>query len=507
MLLLSVPAARAENGPLYDPDPNHLWNRLHQALFVRTTSDGTEYGFDQLDPLLWSRSKHLLEGASHKKAVKVLDEFLAHHGEKLIGDPLKRAVLQRDLWAVFDWTAHGWPEPDPAKARAQNELQTRLAAVIQRLAMTSEEINALPDNFADAVKSSKFAAGDYDPAKPDAPFLPEGSVRHQRPLGLHPASTARNESRRSMQVSLAGGPCFWFLCERQTGGRRQSIIYSSSANFRNRSFTKPTRSSRHQSKWRPCLIPICPSFRTEQPSALVRQMILVDQNDDLVPTHLTESVQLRRYNDVHPKPGPYGKSHPNRKPCSSFCSVENCCSPGPAGGLRAVAPDETEFRQFMDKGSDPIDAAEKQRGPLSLWMHPAMDCMECHGGAGLFSVSSFLQRFQGPTANLPQRVAGVDVGEQRNAARVLKQSLFSWGKLLKGLWEKPRTAPIAIHTGGQTMMRPKRTRRRIRINGRARPEPFCHLAASRGLTNEVETLIAKGADVNDKGFGNPNAAS
>ena len=32
----------------------------------------------------------------------MLREFLDHHGEALIDEPLKRAMLQRDLWAVFD---------------------------------------------------------------------------------------------------------------------------------------------------------------------------------------------------------------------------------------------------------------------------------------------------------------------------------------------------------------------------------------------------------------------
>src|SRR5262245_23937292 len=32
--------------PLYHADPDHLWNRLHAALFVRVGSDGQTYGLD-----------------------------------------------------------------------------------------------------------------------------------------------------------------------------------------------------------------------------------------------------------------------------------------------------------------------------------------------------------------------------------------------------------------------------------------------------------------------------
>jgi hypothetical protein len=85
------------NNSLYDADPNHLWNRLYGALFIRIGPDGHLYGQDRLEPLLWSHSKHLLDGNDHERAVAVLEEFLKSEGEKLIQSPLKRAVLQRDL--------------------------------------------------------------------------------------------------------------------------------------------------------------------------------------------------------------------------------------------------------------------------------------------------------------------------------------------------------------------------------------------------------------------------
>ena len=90
---------------LYDANPNHLWNRTHQQFHVRTAPDGTEYGFDTVDPLLWRETKHLVQGPSAAGAVRILDEFLASDGERLIRDPLKRAVFQHDLWAVFDWVS------------------------------------------------------------------------------------------------------------------------------------------------------------------------------------------------------------------------------------------------------------------------------------------------------------------------------------------------------------------------------------------------------------------
>jgi len=55
------PAKTVSERSLYHADPEHLWNRLHEALFVRVGPDGRTYGQDRLEPLLWRGSKHLLE--------------------------------------------------------------------------------------------------------------------------------------------------------------------------------------------------------------------------------------------------------------------------------------------------------------------------------------------------------------------------------------------------------------------------------------------------------------
>src|SRR5579862_1957061 len=46
---------------VYDSDPNHLWNRLYAALFIRKGPDGELYGTDSLDPYLWPNTTFLLE--------------------------------------------------------------------------------------------------------------------------------------------------------------------------------------------------------------------------------------------------------------------------------------------------------------------------------------------------------------------------------------------------------------------------------------------------------------
>src|SRR5580700_6019223 len=124
---------------IFDSNPSHLWNRLYAALLIREDRQGNELGADSLDPLLWTQSEHLLAKPSHERALHVLDEFLQTHAENLIHDPLKRALMQRDLWAVFDWSVQQSPGRDrPEYNKEKQELQARIAEVLRRLALTPD---------------------------------------------------------------------------------------------------------------------------------------------------------------------------------------------------------------------------------------------------------------------------------------------------------------------------------------------------------------------------------
>ena len=42
---------------IYDPDPAHLWNRLHSVLFIREDLPDTKLVPDSLDPPLWGSTR------------------------------------------------------------------------------------------------------------------------------------------------------------------------------------------------------------------------------------------------------------------------------------------------------------------------------------------------------------------------------------------------------------------------------------------------------------------
>lgn len=120
-------------------------------MFIRQTAEGRQYGADTVDPLLWWQTHDLLSGESHRRALQCLDEFLRTHAERLVAAPLKHAILQHDLWAVFDWAAG---EDFPQQRR---DLEVRLAAAIYRLAISLQQADGLPDTYAAAIASRQFA--------------------------------------------------------------------------------------------------------------------------------------------------------------------------------------------------------------------------------------------------------------------------------------------------------------------------------------------------------------
>lgn len=252
---------------VYHPDPEHPWNRLFRQFFRRTAEDGREYGSNELDPLLWFDTTYLLDGASHQQAIEVLNEFLAADAEYLIRDPLRRAMFQRDLWAVFDWVAFQ-SDPYPSQRQA---FQVRLAQILKRVALTREEILSLPDNYQWAVESEIFP-GDHQAEHPQEAFLPSDL--------LHPNSAWIPMGREGGPIAMAhteGFPFFgrsvFLVFVRSPGGRAATLEWIHALN------TKPRD-----------------VLTAGADVALVRRMLLIDDRGDVIPSPLIETVQLRHFN-------------------------------------------------------------------------------------------------------------------------------------------------------------------------------------------------------------------
>jgi hypothetical protein len=401
----------AQDVRTYDHDPGHLWNRLHAALFIRTAADGTTYGHDRLDPLYWGRTEHLLEERSHRQALQVLDEFLKKRGERQVRDPLKRAFLQHDLWALFDWSALPYSD---RYDRERAELQQRLVQVMRRLALSKEALTALPDNYARAAASADLAT------------LPRNLFQSDGEWVMLSVSGGRTAPRH---VEHFGGRSAFHVLLRLPEGRAATLAYIE----RLRLFERPWIYIEPPSVSGESIVmnPEIPRFSPRTEWALVRRMRGLDTDGEMRATPVIESIQVRRYVAL-------GTASLDFDERQAFMFV---ASRARDGELRAVLPGERDFYQFQAHDADPFELSAESLAwyrehrvsdPFRNRMQRDVlrDCFTCHGAQGMRSVQSLAV-----IAN--DRVLAAHYFVESDPGEVLNErargSSYQYG-LLRGLW-------------------------------------------------------------------------
>src|SRR6266446_10716250 len=176
---------------IYADDPLDCWNRIFHSLFTRTLKvrlsddfpEGAPFTFNKLagwggkgvstrvferiesgdravEPLYPHKTfeqdtstAQLLAEPRFSEFQKALTEALA---EKASRPALVRALIQGDLWAAYDFLSRDVPDgilkdaPVPRFHERQAQLRQLVAQLIAKLALTPDEIRALPDNYAAA---------------------------------------------------------------------------------------------------------------------------------------------------------------------------------------------------------------------------------------------------------------------------------------------------------------------------------------------------------------------
>jgi hypothetical protein len=372
--------------------------------YVRHASDGGQYGGDELDPYLWVDTKYLLSGSSHDEALKLLDEFLQQHSEKLIADPLKRAWFQRDLLAVNGWLSL----PSDERVQSRSELQKRVTEVIRRLALTEDQIQKLPDNYEEAIRALGFPAP-YTSADPQRPFLPTDLFDPKGPWVALGEQHGRPVA--SDHLEFFNGRSIFLVFFQVPGGRVKTLEYL--AKLRNipktwgpnpdlLPFLQP-----EQSDLSPLVpYPEPPQFPIGTRMALVRQAVLIGSSGRPMRTHLTESVQMRVYRAIHFDLGGTGA---HSQDFFEFRLHREGLFSGHAGGLRAVASGEKEFPFFRSEG---IDMFERENETPESWEGVVLlSCSACHETAGMHSFLSYSRERFGAGTGLPPKLV------ERNPAR------------------------------------------------------------------------------------------
>jgi hypothetical protein len=400
---------------------------LYAALYVRTTDDGQPHGQDELDPLLWENSTYLLSEPRYQQVLGLLNEFLERRGERLIAHPLKKAVFQHDLWAVFDWLADPSVEPKMADAGAKRRtLRNRLAPVIRSLALSVEQIERLPDNYSVAVASEAYPPK-HDPAHTEKAFLPRDLFDPHGPWVHFQTGDGKpypfEKPTALTHVYFVGGRSAFFVFMNLASGRQSTLAFMQELN----AFFKPGahRTNRTPGPSSNPGSPPAPPSGTKL--ALVRRMMLIDDRGEMRPTRLIESVQIRIVNPTTGKDNDFYEFTMHRK---ELFDSNN--------GLRASRSDQVTIPLF-NHTHDPdifefpnrvrlINAAAKRmrKGPITENLR--FDCVSCHQRQEIVSTTSFFH----------DRPPGLTASECANEVeRIMrwKEDKYQWG-LLQGLTEE-----------------------------------------------------------------------
>ena len=422
------PARSTADVPIYDSSPGHIWNRVHAVLFVRDDLPGTELLSDALDPPFWYHTKYLLAQPSHRRALGVLDEFLQTHADNLIHDPVRRVMLQRDLWAVFDWSV----ERASGYETERRELQSRLAEALRRLALAPDELQSLPNNYAQAVASGEFLK-EYDPLQRDRAFLPPDLFDPQGPW-VKLEGPGKSLPLTEQHNSFFSGRSTFLVFLRLPGGRKAAFDYLQTL----WNAPAPLVPSPHFSPLEDeAPNPNRPELPRGSQVALVRQLTLFDNQGKLTTTPITESVQIRVYSSVTQSAKPaVGIDQMITKSGQDFYAIRlsrPLFFSNHSGGLKAARPEDRDFALFG--GAGPDEGSPGHYASLASY-HPVVKaCVMCHRAVGLQSLN-VRDRLLKPNPlqqDLPGEAAGPRWWQD---VRVLdwKRSQDNW-RLLNGYFE------------------------------------------------------------------------
>ncbi|WP_157606239.1 hypothetical protein [Schlesneria paludicola] len=381
--------------PLYDADPQHVWNRLFAAISIRhsllpSKRGGTPIarieGGDSIDFLAWPGTTYWDEPETVARLVGLLDQFQQERAERMTTDPIRRVMLQRDLWAVFDSlvsqniSRRGDVETRQRRAR----LCGRLAKVIQSLALPVETLAQLPNNYQLALESGHFT--DTHQFDPQREYLPSRLLTEDdewQELDFYQPKVTQDIERRFVFLHTRAfrGRSYFRVFYRFPGGRSQLEKYLQEVEATGIDWKA---SGQHGSIM---LKPDAPQVPEGTEVALLQFLIALDPNMKPVPTPLVESVRVNMFKTVDGGRDPstntglgFNATKYTLKRRLAFAGMKH-------GGLQRE-PDDLPVYRIIFESENAIDW-----GPRGRFFELAAECRSCHSGSGrsgVFAIPSLI---------------------------------------------------------------------------------------------------------------------
>lgn len=358
---------RDEPQAVYAADAKDSWNRIFYCLFTRTiqtrlTSDfkdvapfdavevmglshltastrvftRIESGDRAIEPLYPS---FFTRGGTSKGALPLFKEPRYSQLETALTEALKeksqrstlhRALMQSDAWAAYDILCrkyHFAGEEGELQRQRQHRLLYLLSRFIKKLALTSEEINALPDNYALAAPKHRL-----------------------------PDLFAKNSEWLEIQWGAE------FIQHDQANDNRRAT----------RVFIKPSAKPQDKKRFLTDLkLERLNQSKMLDAIALVIQNLLINSGGKVVPAPLTYEVQLRHF----------AKNEADKARAEVYeWSRELYLKQPQSGGLKRIGEDEPAY--LPTAGNDLTFASAHSDGKGDEWpiLAPLRSrCVSCHG--------------------------------------------------------------------------------------------------------------------------------
>jgi hypothetical protein len=374
--------------PLYDVDPQHLWNRLFAVISIRRSelpsSRGGDpvariEGGDTIDFLAWPGTSYWDEPATVTSLEQLLDEFLEQKGEQLSGGPLRRVMLQRDLWAVFDFliSQNISRRGDLETRKRRTGLCRKLAHVMRALSLSAETLAELPDNYPLAIQSGRFSpAHGFDPQRD---YLPPGlfsSTDEWQELDFYQPKLSEDIERRFVFLHTRAfrGRSYFRVFYRFPEGRPQLEEYLRQVDAVGVDWRA---SGQHGSLF---LKPDVPQIPAGTEVALLQYLIALDQNLQLVPTSLVESVRVNVFKNVDGAADPSTNTGLGFNVSKYTLKRRRAFDDMKFGGLQREPDDLPVYRVIFESTN------ARDWGPRGRYFTLATECRSCHAGRGLSGV-------------------------------------------------------------------------------------------------------------------------
>ena len=334
-------------------DERRTFDALYDVLMVRHARNGVAYGENETAPMLFGRSRFPFDDATYPRLTASLDTLTPERIRTYTN--MERAILQRQLWALFDATTPSRSFTHRPHDSRRSAVRQQLARLIRHLALKRSEIEALPDTLLTTANARKYPAA-FDVDEPTRPFFPPdltkdssawiGYSRGSTPVNLH----AIRGRWRSVFLQLMRLP----------KGRDATIEY----------FDRWDNQK---------------TFPVGSQVALIEKAFLISAEGDLVLSPMSVSLQLRAYQNVVQGAR---EATTATQSIAEFISRPRDYMRGKAL-MSAMSPTDYRVKTLRSDGGKQ-DVIELVADPMTSLQIRLRQCVECHGGAGIRSLGDFV---------------------------------------------------------------------------------------------------------------------